>query len=145
MKYIGCHLSVSKGYYHMGKTAISIGADTFQFFTRNPRGGSSKSLDTRDVDQLIQLMREHQFGPILAHAPYTLNPCSQDERVQLFASEVFKEDLLKLEALPGTFYNFHPGSHVGQGVEKGIELISDLLNQVMWADQKTKILLRTML
>ncbi len=144
MKYIGCHLSVTKGYHFMGKEALSINADTFQFFTRNPRGGSSKKLDPVDVVNLQKLMIEHNFGPILAHAPYTLNPCSADERVREFAFNVFSEDLEKLESLPGTLYNFHPGSHVGQGVEAGIEMIATLLNQVIDQDQSTMILLETM-
>ncbi|HAS73009.1 MAG TPA: endonuclease IV, partial [Clostridiales bacterium UBA8960] len=138
------HLSVTKGYHHMGKEALSIGADTFQFFTRNPRGGSSKAIDEKDVSKLIQLMEAHKFGPILAHAPYTLNPCSADERVKQFAFEVLTEDLEKLESLPGTLYNFHPGSHVGQGVEKGIALIVELLNRVMKETQSTIVLLETM-
>ena len=144
MKYIGCHLSVTKGYHFMGKEALSINADTFQFFTRNPRGGSSKKLDPVDIVNLQKLMIEHNFGPILAHAPYTLNPCSADERVREFAFNVFSEDLEKLESLPGTLYNFHPGSHVGQGVEAGIEMIAALLNQVIDQDQSTIILLETM-
>ncbi len=144
MKYIGCHLSVTKGYHHMGKEAISIGADTFQFFTRNPRGGSSKALDPSDVEKLKTLMTTHNFGPILAHAPYTLNPCSADERVKEFAFEVFSEDLEKLEALPGTLYNFHPGSHVSQGLDVGTALIIDLLNRVMKSEQSTMVLLETM-
>lgn len=144
MKHIGCHLSVTKGYLHMGKEALSIGADTFQFFTRNPRGGSAKAIDTDDANRLLALMEESNFGPILAHAPYTLNPCSADARVRAFALEVFTEDLSKLEALPGTLYNFHPGSHVGQGVDNGIDLIVEILDKVMTADQSTVILLETM-
>lgn len=137
-------MSVTKGYHFMGKEALSIEADTFQFFTRNPRGGSSKALDMVDVEKLKVLMTEHKFGPILAHAPYTLNPCSADERVKTFAFEVFSEDLEKLEALPGTLYNFHPGSHVGQGIDAGIALITDLLNRVMKPEQSTIVLLETM-
>lgn len=144
MKHLGCHLSVTKGYHFMGKEAMSIGADTFQFFTRNPRGGSSKALDLSDVEKLKTLMATNNFGPILAHAPYTLNPCSADERVKTFAFEVFSEDLEKLEALPGTLYNFHPGSHVGQGIDDGIALITDLLNRVMKPEQSTVVLLETM-
>jgi deoxyribonuclease-4 len=144
MKYIGCHLSVSKGYHFMGKEALSINADTFQFFTRNPRGGSSKMLDPVDVVNLQKLMLAHEFGPILAHAPYTLNPCSADERVKDFAFDVFSEDLIKLESLPGTLYNFHPGSHVGQGIEAGIEMIASLLNRVINKEQSKIILLETM-
>lgn len=144
MKHIGCHLSVTKGYHHMGKEALSIGADTFQFFTRNPRGGSSKAIDQVDVNRLIDLMKLNDFGPVLAHAPYTLNPCSADGRVRDFALEVFAEDLEKLENLPGTLYNFHPGSHVGQGVDQGIELIVEILDKVMTENQSTIILLETM-
>ena len=144
MKHIGCHLSVTKGYHHMGKEALSIGADTFQFFTRNPRGGSAKAIDPEDANRLLTLMEENNFGPILAHAPYTLNPCSADERVRAFALEVFTEDLSKLEALPGTLYNFHPGSHVGQGIEHGIDLIVEILDKVMTGAQSTVILLETM-
>lgn len=144
MKHLGCHLSVTKGYHFMGKEAMSIGADTFQFFTRNPRGGSSKALDLSDVEKLKTLMATNNFGPILAHAPYTLNPCSADERVKTFAFEVFSEDLEKLEALPRTLYNFHPGSHVGQGIDAGIALITDLLNRVMKPEQSTIVLLETM-
>jgi deoxyribonuclease-4 len=128
----------------MGKEALSINADTFQFFTRNPRGGSSKMLDPVDVVNLQKLMTAHHFGPILAHAPYTLNPCSADERVKAFAFDVFSEDLKKLESLPGTLYNFHPGSHVGQGMEAGIEMIASLLNRVIYKDQSTIVLLETM-
>lgn len=144
MKHIGCHLSVTKGYHHMGKEALSIGADTFQFFTRNPRGGSSKKLDMADVSSLLALMQAHQFGPVLAHAPYTVNPCSADARVREFAFEVFVEDLEKLQAIPGTYYNFHPGSHVGQGTETGIMLITELINRVMFPEMTTTILLETM-
>lgn len=128
----------------MGKEALSIGADTFQFFTRNPRGGSSKAIDQVDVNRLIDLMKLNDFGPVLAHAPYTLNPCSADGRVRDFALEVFAEDLEKLENLPGTLYNFHPGSHVGQGVDQGIELIVEILDKVMTENQSTIILLETM-
>lgn len=144
MKHLGCHLSVTKGYLHMGKEALSIGADTFQFFTRNPRGGSAKAIDLEDANRLLAIMEENNFGPILAHAPYTLNPCSADERVRAFALEVFTEDLSKLEALPGTLYNFHPGSHVGQGIDHGIDLIVEILDKVMTGEQSTVILLETM-
>ena len=135
---------MTKGYHFMGKEALSINADTFQFFTRNPRGGSSKLLDPVDVVNLQKLMLAHNFGPVLAHAPYTLNPCSADERVKAFAFDVFSEDLKKLESLPGTLYNFHPGSHVGQGIEAGIEMIASLLNRVIDKDQSTIVLLETM-
>lgn len=141
---IGCHLSVAKGYHHMGKEALSIGANTFQFFTRNPRGGSSKAIDPSDATSLKHLMMTHNFGTILAHAPYTLNPCSTDDRIRRFAYQVFEEDLEKLEVFPGTYYNFHPGSHVGLGVEKGIHQIIELLNHTMAPKQSTIVLLETM-
>ncbi len=141
---IGCHLSVAKGYHHMGKEALSIGANTFQFFTRNPRGGSSKAIEPLDATSLKHLMMTHNFGAILAHAPYTLNPCSTDERIRSFAFQVFEEDLKKLEMIPGTYYNFHPGSHVGLGVDQGINQIVTLLNQTMSPEQSTTVLLETM-
>lgn len=141
---IGCHLSVAKGYHHMGKEALSIGANTFQFFTRNPRGGSSKAIEPLDATSLKHLMMTHNFGVILAHAPYTLNPCSTDERIRSFAFKVFEEDLKKLEMIPGTYYNFHPGSHVGLGIGQGINQIITLLNQTMSSEQSTTVLLETM-
>lgn len=141
---IGCHLSISDGYEAMGKTALSIGADTFAFFTRNPRGGSVRQLDLDDVAALRSLMVEHSFGPLVAHAPYTYNPCSAKERAREFALEAMGEDLRRMEALPGNYYNFHPGAHVGQGVERGIELIADTLCQVMFEGQRTCVLLETM-
>lgn len=128
----------------MGKTALSIGADTFAFFTRNPRGGASKPADPDDARALIKLMRENDFGPLVAHAPYTLNPCSSNHRVREFAKTAMAEDLDKMEYLPGNYYNFHPGSHTGLGAEKGIELIADMLNEVMNPDQSTTVLLETM-
>lgn len=144
MQHIGCHLSVSKGFYHMGKTAHAIDADTFQFFTRNPRGGQSKAIDAKDLEKFLDFAKAHAFGPILAHAPYTLNPASDKQDVLLFAHKVFSEDLEKLEQLPDVYYNFHPGSHVGQGVQKGISLITELLNEVITPNQNTIILLETM-
>ena len=108
MLYLGCHLSSSKGYATMGKTALSIGANTFQFFTRNPRGGAAKSADPADAATLVQMQRDGRLGPLVAHAPYTLNPCSKDERTREFAREVFADDLLRMELTPGNFYNFHP-------------------------------------
>ena len=113
--HIGCHLSSAKGYAHMGKEALSIGADTFQFFTRNPRGGSAKALDVSDMEALGALMAERHFAPIIAHAPYTLNACAADEGLRTFARETMADDLARLEYLPGNYYNFHPGSHVKQG------------------------------
>lgn len=144
MLYLGCHLSSSKGYATMGKTALSIGANTFQFFTRNPRGGAAKSADPADAATLIQMQRDGRLGPLVAHAPYTLNPCSKDERTREFAREVFADDLLRMELTPGNFYNFHPGSHVGQGTEAGIEMIAELLNAVLTPDMHTTVLLETM-
>lgn len=141
---IGCHLSVSKGFEAMGKEALSIGANTFQFFTRNPRGGKAKKIDKDDIDKLIKLMKENNFGKILAHAPYTLNPCSKDEKLRRFALSTMTDDLKRMEYLPNNLYNFHPGSHVGQGIDKGIELISSQLNKVLYEDMTTTVLLETM-
>ncbi|WP_455656554.1 deoxyribonuclease IV [Phascolarctobacterium sp.] len=141
---IGCHLSSAKGYLHMGKEALAIGANTFQFFTRNPRGSKAKAIDPADIEALLQLLEEHAFAPLLAHAPYTLNPCSADPKVREFARMVMKEDLQLLELLPGTRYNFHPGSHVQQGAEQGIEMISEILNEILQPQQQTTVLLETM-
>lgn len=141
---IGCHLSSVKGFEHMGRTALSIGADTFQFFTRNPRGGKAKAIDPEDVERFLQLSRENAFGKLVAHAPYTLNPCSASEKVRAFAYTAMEDDLNRMEHIPGNYYNFHPGSHVGQGAEKGIELITQLLNRVMKPQQSTVVLLETM-
>lgn len=141
---IGCHLSSSKGFYNMGKEAISINADTFQFFTRNPRGGAAKDIDPADAQKLNDLMCENNFAKILAHAPYTLNPCAEKEYVREFAYNIMFDDLKRMEFVPNNMYNFHPGSHVGQGIEKGIELISDLLNSILWKEQTTTVLLETM-
>ena len=141
---IGCHLSVSKGFEFMGKQAIELGGNTFQFFTRNPRGGKAKEIDTKDTQALIKLMNENNFTKILAHAPYTLNPCSKDEHTREFAFQTMSDDLKSMEYLPNNLYNFHPGSHVGQGIEKGIQLISELLNTVLWEDMTTTVLLETM-
>jgi len=128
----------------MGKTALEMGADTFQFFTRNPRGGKVKALDSIDVAKLAAMQTDSLLGPVVAHAPYTINPCSAEERTRTFALETMADDLRRLEYLPGNFYNFHPGSHVGQGVETGIDLIARTLNQVMFDGQKTTVLLETM-
>lgn len=141
---IGCHLSSAKGYLHMGKEALAIGANTFQFFTRNPRGSKAKAIDPADIEALLQLLEEHAFAPMLAHAPYTLNPCSADPKVREFARMVMKEDLQLLELLPGTRYNFHPGSHVQQGAEQGIEMIAEILNEILQPQQQTTVLLETM-
>ena len=141
---IGCHLSVSKGFKHMGLEAISIGANTFQFFIRNPRGGSAKAIDPKDVADLLDIMKEHQFAPILAHASYTLNACSKDAHLRRFATETMADDLLRMEYLPGNLYNFHPGSHVGQGAEAGIAMIAEMLNNILKPEQTTTVLLETM-
>ena len=141
---IGCHLSTTKGYRAMGETALSIGANTFAFFTRNPRGGKAKDLDMDDVAALRELMEQNDFGPLMALAPYTYNPCSAKERAREFALEAMAEDLQRLEALPGNYYNFHPGAHVGQGTDAGIQMIVDTLCQVMFEGQQTTVLLETM-
>lgn len=141
---IGCHLSSSKGYLAMGKEAEKIHANTFQFFTRNPRGGSVKRLDTEDIRKYLEFSREKDIRQILAHAPYTLNAAAAEGRVRDFAREAMAGDLERLEYLPGICYNFHPGSHVGQGAEAGIRQIAELLNQVMRPEQSTTILLETM-
>ena len=140
---IGCHLSTTKGYRAMGETALSIGANTFAFFTRNPRGGKAKDLDMDDVAALRELMAQNDFGPLVAHAPYTYNPCSAKERAREFALEAMAEDLRRMEALPGNYYNFHPGAHVGQGSDAGIQMIVDTLCQVMFEGQQTTVLLET--
>lgn len=144
MLYIGCHLSSAKGYRHMGEEALKIGASTFQFFTRNPRGSKAKKMDVQDAQALMDLVRQHNFAPIIAHAPYTLNPCAADPRVREFARLVVTEDLANLEYLPGVLYNFHPGNHVGQGVETGLELVAGLLNETLRPQQTTTVLLETM-
>jgi len=141
---IGCHLSASKGYVHMLKEALSIDANTFQFFTRNPRGGKAKELDLDDVQKYNQLAKDNKFAPIIAHAPYTLNPCAAEERIRDFTRETMADDLRRLQHTPGNYYNFHPGSHVGQGIDRGIELIAELLDAVMSEEQSTVVLLETM-
>ena len=141
---IGCHLSSSKGYLAMGETATSIGANTFQFFTRNPRGGAAKPIDPEDIKAFIEYSQSNGITTILAHAPYTLNAASKDTKIREFAKLVMSDDLQRLEHTPGSLYNFHPGSHVGQGTEAGIDLIVELLNEIMFPDQKTTVLLETM-
>lgn len=141
---IGCHLSTTKGYTAMGEAARGIGANTFAFFTRNPRGGSAKPLDPEDVAGLRHILDEDGFGQLVAHAPYTYNPCSAKERAREFALEAMAEDLRRMEAIPGQLYNFHPGAHVGQGVDTGVELIVDCLCHVMFEGQRTCVLLETM-
>jgi deoxyribonuclease-4 len=141
---IGCHLSVSKGYKAMGEDALKIGANTFQFFTRNPRGSKAKEIDPKDVEALLELMKENKFATILAHAPYTLNASSADARTREFSTEVIADDLNRMEYFPNSFYNFHPGSHVKQGAEIGIEYIIKMLNTVIKPEQTTTVLLETM-
>ncbi|MCD7872625.1 MAG: deoxyribonuclease IV [Clostridiales bacterium] len=141
---IGAHLSASKGYTHMLEEAISIGANTFQFFTRNPRGGKAKEIDEKDIEIFKEKSKINNFRVILAHAPYTLNCCSANEQTRNFAREMFSDDLKRMEYTPGMMYNFHPGSHVGQGEQKGIELICNALNDVMFEEMTTTVLLETM-
>ena len=141
---LGCHLSASKGYLHMGREAAELGGNTFQFFTRNPRGGNAKELDLKDVAAFQTFARAHGIPVILAHAPYTLNGCSADEKVRDFAVRTMADDLRRMEATPGNLYNFHPGSHVGQGVETGISFIAEMLNTVLNPDMTTTVLLETM-
>ncbi|MCL1995724.1 MAG: deoxyribonuclease IV [Defluviitaleaceae bacterium] len=141
---IGCHLSTSKGYLAMGKEAVSIAANTFQYFSRNPRGGAVKPLNLEDIQNFNAYSQEHGLHPPLAHAPYTLNPCAQKPNIREFALMVMKDDIERLEHIPGSLYNFHPGSHVQQGVSVGIELIANTLNQVLDPNQNTLVLLETM-
>ena len=144
MLHIGCHLSSSKGFAAMGRQALALGADTFQFFTRNPRGSRAKTIDPADAEALRALMAEHRFAKVVAHAPYTLNPCSAAEDTRTFARETMADDLRRMEYLPGNYYNFHPGSHVGQGTEAGISLIAEGLNAILTPEQTTTVLLETM-
>lgn len=144
MFYIGCHLSPSAGLRAMGETAVSLGATTLQFFTRNPRGSKAKPIDPADAAALIALCREQRFGPLVAHAPYTINACSKDERTREFARMTLADDLQRMEYLPGNLYNFHPGSHTGQGIETGISLIAETLNAILTPDIHTTVLLETM-
>ncbi|MFR3730045.1 deoxyribonuclease IV [Lacrimispora sp.] len=141
---IGCHLSSSKGYFAMGKEAVTINANTFQFFTRNPRGTKAKAMNPDDVNKFLAYAGEHQIHRILAHAPYTLNACSADEHLRNLARDTMKDDLERMEYTPGNCYNFHPGSHVKQGTELGIRYISDMLNQILTPDLHTTVLLETM-
>lgn len=144
MFYIGCHLSASDGFLAMGKTALSIGANTFQFFTRNPRGSKAKAIDPADVAAFLALAAEYGFGTLVAHAPYTINPCSKDERTREFARMTLADDLRRMEHIPGNVYNFHPGSHTGQGMETGIGQIAETLNAILTPDIRTTVLLETM-
>jgi deoxyribonuclease-4 len=141
---IGCHLSVSKGFLAMGKEAVRIGANTFQFFTRNPRGGSAKAIDEGDVAAFHALAEVHGIASLVAHAPYTLNACAADAGLRRFAADTMADDLRRMEYLPGNFYNFHPGSHVQQGVDTGIRLIAEMLNRLLKPEQRTTVLLETM-
>ena len=142
--HIGCHLSSAGGFLAMGKAATALGADVFAFFTRNPRGGRAKPLDLGDVHAFLSYREEHGIGTLVAHAPYTMNACAAKENLRTFAREAMVDDLARLEHIPNALYNFHPGSHVQQGAEKGIELIADLLNGVLTPAQKTTVLLETM-
>ena len=144
MLHIGCHLSCSNGYLAMGEQAVSLGADTFQFFTRNPRGGAVKPFDAQDAQALVDFLAEHRFAPVLAHAPYTLNACAADEKIRSFAVRTMREDLERLAHIPGAMLNFHPGSHVKQGAEVGISLIAKMLDEVYTPELPTAVLLETM-
>ena len=141
---IGNHLSASKGYAAMGKAALALDANTFAFFTRNPRGGKAKEIDEKDVEKFLNFAKEHEFGKIVAHAPYTMNLCAAKEDVRSFSKEMLLDDLKRMEYTPNNYYNFHPGSHVGQGAEKGIELIAEALNEALKPEQTTTVLLETM-
>ena len=144
MLYIGNHTSSSKGYAAMGRQIVKNGGNTFAFFTRNPRGGNAKAIDPADVAKFQEIVREHEFGKIVAHAPYTLNACAAKENLRDFARNTFSDDLKRMEATPGNYYNFHPGSHVGQGIEVGIQKIAEVLNAVLTEEQTTTVLLETM-
>lgn len=141
---IGNHLSASKGYAAMGKAALALDANTFAFFTRNPRGGKAKEIDEKDVEKFLNFAKEHEFGKIVAHAPYTMNLCAAKEDVRSFSKEMLLDDLKRMEYTPYNYYNFHPGSHVGQGAEKGIALIVEALNEALKPEQTTTVLLETM-
>ena len=141
---LGCHMSVSKGFANMGRDALSIGADTLQFFTRNPRGSKAKEIDLEDIAEFNKICAENSFGAVIAHAPYTLNPCSKDEKVREFAFETMADDMNRLELIDNVYYNFHPGSHVGQGAQEGIRLIAEVINSAVKPGNKTTVLLETM-
>ena len=144
MQYIGCHLTISKGFVAMGQEAVRLGGNTAQFFTRNPRGGKAKDIDPADIAGLRDIMKEHRFGPLIAHAPYTINPCAAKPETLEFARITMADDLRRLDFLPGTLYNFHPGSHVGQGAEAAVEKIAETLNLVLYPEMQTTVLLETM-
>ena len=141
---IGCHLSASKGYLHMAKEAVSINANTFQFFTRNPRGFKAKDIDLKDIENFLEYISNKDFAPIVAHAPYTLNACSADPKIRELAKITMEDDIKRMELIPNNYYNFHPGSHVKQGVEVGIDYIVEMLNSILKPEQTTKVLLETM-
>ena len=141
---IGCHLSASEGFLAMGKTALSIGANTFQFITRNPRGSKAKAIDPDDAAAFLALAQANGFGRLVAHAPYTINPCSKTERTREFARMTLADDLKRMEYLPGNYYNFHPGSHTEQGMEVGVSQIAETLNAILKPEQHTTVLLETM-
>lgn len=144
MIYIGNHLSSSKGFLEMGKAATALGGDTFAFFTRNPRGGAAKAIDPEDAKALVAYMQEHHFGKLVAHGPYTMNVCAAKENVRSFSREMLADDLERMQFIPGNYYNFHPGSHVGQGVEAAIPMIADALNAALKPEHQTTVLLETM-
>lgn len=144
MQYIGCHLTISKGFAAMGREAVKLGGNTAQFFTRNPRGGKAKDIDPADIAGLRDIMEEHHFGPLIAHAPYTINPCAAKPETLEFARITMADDLRRLDLLPGTLYNFHPGSHVGQGAEAAVEKIAETLNLVLYPEMQSTVLLETM-
>ena len=144
MLYIGNHTSSSRGYLAMGKQMLANGGNTFAFFTRNPRGGKAKDIDPQDVQAFGQLAEENHFGKLVAHAPYTMNACAAKENLRDFAREIMADDLKRMEYTPGNYYNFHPGSHVGQGSEIGIQKIAEILNDVLTEEQTTTVLLETM-
>lgn len=144
MYYIGNHLSASKGFEAMGKEAVKLGANTFAFFTRNPRGGKAKAIDEKDIENFLSYAKEHEFGKVVAHAPYTMNLCSAKEDIRKFSKEMIADDMKRMEYIPGNYYNFHPGSHTGLGAEKGIEYIAQTLNETITKEQTTMILLETM-
>lgn len=142
--YIGNHLSASKGYAAMGRMAVALGANTFAFFTRNPRGGKAKEIVLSDVEKFLGIAEQEKFGKLVAHAPYTMNLCAAKEDIRQFSKDMIADDLRRMEYTPGNYYNFHPGSHVGQGTEKGIELIAEALNEVLIPEMTTTVLLETM-
>ena len=144
MFYIGNHLSASKGYEAMGKQAVKLGGNVFAFFTRNPRGGKAKEIKEADVDKYLAYAEEHEFGKLVAHAPYTMNLCAAKEDIRNFSREMIADDMKRMEYTPGNYYNFHPGSHVGQGAEQGIEIIAEALNAILTKEQSTTVLLETM-